>query len=109
MEKIKVVVKEPGEPAEERIIDNTLKAFQTAVGGFIEAVPFAEGVTMIVNEEGKILGLMPNLPFRDDIICGTVVFVGTDGEDFADCPMSAEEIRKIYKEGWWYGATVSNF
>ena len=99
MRKIKVVVKEPGKAPEERKIRDTLEDLQELVCGFIEAVYFAEGVVMLVNEDGKNARLMPNFPLWNDIICGTAVFVGHEGDDFADCPMSAEEIQKILKNG----------
>lgn len=42
-------------------IESTLQAFQTVVGGFIEAVPLPDGSTLWLNEEGKIDGL----PFNE--------------------------------------------
>ena len=37
--KLRVVMVEPGKPAYETEIDNTLEAEQKAVGGYIEGVP----------------------------------------------------------------------
>ena len=40
---------------------NTLKAFQKAVGGYIETVTLEQtGLVVIVNEEGKLMGLPIN-------------------------------------------------
>lgn len=38
----------------------SLKEMQAAVGGLIEVVQLDEGRTLVVNEEGKMLGLPPN-------------------------------------------------
>lgn len=39
MNTVRVLYKEPGKPAEFRTIENTLKAFQHLVGGYIEVMP----------------------------------------------------------------------
>ena len=82
---MKVLIKEPGKPAEERDIENTLEALQEIVGGNIEAVYYSPAVVIWVNEEGKYLGLAPNFINEDcdDIICGTVV--ATRVNDSGDC------------------------
>lgn len=38
-------------------MDNTLEAFQQAVGGYIEVVPLTLNLAVVCNEEGKNLGL----------------------------------------------------
>ena len=85
-EKMKVLVKEPGKPAEVREIENTLEACQKIVGGQIEAVRIAINVAIVVNKEGKINGMKPNFICCGDLICGPVFFcgieLGDDGEEF---------------------------
>ena len=100
-EKIRVLVKEPGKEAELRDIPNTLKALQSAVGGYIETVTFAEDCTLVVNEEGKLQGLPPNFLFFGDVIAGTAVLAGVDGEEF--CSLTDEQIesaRKLLRCGY---------
>ena len=51
--------------AEFKIIDDVkdepdLKAAQTFVGGMVEGIPFPNGDYLIVNEEGKLIGLPLN-------------------------------------------------
>lgn len=58
--KLRVVVAEPGKPAEIREIDNTLEAMQAVVGGNLECLPICTGHDVWINEEGKLLGLEPN-------------------------------------------------
>lgn len=99
--KIRVLVKEPGKEAELREMPNTLKALQSAVGGYIETVTFAEDCTLVVNEEGKLKGLPPNFLFFGDVIAGTAVLVGVDGEEF--CSLTDEQVQsiKIILPGMW--------
>ena len=86
---ILVIVKEPGkDPVVEPLFDNTLEAFQEAVGGYIETYSLAEGVCIICNEEGKLLGLPYNMSiFREDFV-GTILVVGTKGDEFASLKAS---------------------
>ena len=48
-----------------KIIDNvkdepTLESAQAFVGGYVEGIPFPDGDYLIVNEEGKLMGLEVN-------------------------------------------------
>ena len=82
--KILVVIKEPGEPAEiEPLFENTLEAFQCRVGGNIEAVRLSTDLALIVNEEGKINNMPYNLTIAGLDLYGTVIAVGVRGEKFA--------------------------
>lgn len=80
MDKIRVLVKEPGKPAEVREIENTLKTMQAIVGGNIEALQITENVICYLNDEGKLLKLAPNFLNLLDVICGTAVFMRADEE-----------------------------
>lgn len=64
---------------------NQLKPLQQAVGGMIEVVPSTqEGLSVICNEEGKLIGLPINYKatilhrFGTDPLCGDVVILQTD-------------------------------
>ena len=91
--KIRVKEKRPDEKyGHVTHMSNTLQAFQKAVDGPIETISIVpQGIVCIVNEEGKLRNLEPNFymgraPFGDRIV-GTAVIVGTDGEEFCDCPI----------------------
>ena len=79
---IEVIYKKPGKAPEIREIVNTLDIFQTLVGGHIETVRLTKSVLLVCNEEGKLLGLEPNIFCRNDVIVGPVILVGDAGEDF---------------------------
>lgn len=69
---------------------NTLDALQQQVGGLIEIPRFVKdfnelGIDMVINEEGKLLGLEPTLALLRghqvvEVICGPVLFVSHDDE-----------------------------
>ena len=69
-------------------IPNELHALQEAVGGHIEVVHLlSEGDLMIVDEEGLIKGREQNKTatiLAQQPICGDVLFVSEQGEDFGD-------------------------
>jgi hypothetical protein len=70
--------------------DDTLKKLQGAVGGWVQAIDLQENLTLWCNEEGKLIGLTPNVIGTHlweksfgmtDVIMGDVVFTGgTDDE-----------------------------
>lgn len=95
MNKIKVIKKVVGEEPEVVEIEDTLKSYQSIVGGYIECVRFTKDITIVCNDEGKLIGLEPNFYMMsiDEVICGDVVFVGVIGCDF--CSLNDKQIAKI--------------
>lgn len=83
---MKAIRKKPGCEPELVEVENTLKALQTEVGGYIEAVTLPYGAALICNEEGRILGLPDNGRVCGVDVVGTVLIVGTKGEEFCDVP-----------------------
>ena len=87
MKNIRVVVKKAGEPAELKWIVNELETYNKLVGGWIETFGLTDEILIVLNEEGKINGLEPNLVIpchggMTEYIVGDVVFVSIDGADF---------------------------
>lgn len=92
---MKVIVIRPFEQPTVEEIENTLKAKQTIVGGYIQAIyPWEDEVTLICNEEGKLIGLPLNRPLWNedgeiiDLIVGTFLICGApmDSENFESLP-----------------------
>ena len=78
-----ILFKEPGAPCEVREIPNELEAMQELVGGYIETLRLDGDLFFIVNEDGKMLGLTPNVVAPNlDILVGPVLIVadGCDGD-----------------------------
>lgn len=90
---ILVVIKEPGQaPKVEPLFDNTLESFQKAVGGYIETVSFGS-IVIICNEEGRLLGLEPNVEVGSVDFVGTILAVGVKEDEF--CSLSASVVPKV--------------
>lgn len=80
-------------------IDNTLKAKQEKVDGYIEYVRLNEDddVILICNDEGKINGMGPNRDIDYDIIFGPFLIVAENSEDGEDRSLTDEQISKYMK------------
>lgn len=87
---MKVIIKKPGNLGYEKDIPNTLEALQAEVGGPIEVVRVNNRLVAIVNEEGRLMGLPENVLG----LCGTIVFCGEDGEEFADIDAQSSELLR---------------
>lgn len=83
---MKAIRKKPGCEPELVEVENTLKALQQEVGGHIETVTIASDAVVICNEEGRILGLPDNGRVCGVDFVGTVLIVGTKGDEFCDVP-----------------------
>lgn len=70
------------------LIPNDLHTLQELVGGCIETLTFAEDACIICNEDGRLLDLEPNCRFCGYDFVGTILLVGTEGDEFVDCPLS---------------------
>ncbi len=75
------------EPMKAPVIDtlvNDLDSLQKAVSigaseqGLIELVYLEDNVSILCNEEGKLIGLEPNRRLGDDILCGVFYVVAED-------------------------------
>lgn len=81
---MKAIRKEPGCAPELIDIDNTLKALQTEVGGYIETVTIASDAVVICNEEGVLLGMPYNCRFFGVDFVGPILVVGRNKDEFCD-------------------------
>ena len=88
-----VLVVEPMKEPYVKEIDPGLHALQAEVGGDIAAsYPFDDPVGLVLNDEGKLIGLDLNRSLRDehgeiyDIVAGTFLVVGLGPESFASLP-----------------------
>lgn len=99
-ETIKVLLVEPEERPKVVEIGTGLENLQHAVGGDIEVVyPFEDRVGLIVNEEGKLIGLPLNRALRDennevyDIIAGSFLVAGLTEDNIGS--LTEEQIGKF--------------
>ena len=93
---LKVVYVEPGKPPFEAEILHTLEAQQKAVGGFIEPVYLDDDITLVGNEESKLIGMAGNRRLDNgSIIAGPFYLVGDTGDDFRS--LTDEETERMMK------------
>ena len=100
---MRAIYKAPGKDPQRVDIGNDLKVMQQLVGGRIETLRISDNGILVMNEEGKLLGLEENFYFGaiGDTIVGPVLVVGEDGEDFASLPNDeAAEIFRIMRGGF---------
>ena len=96
--RIKVLKVEPLKKPTVCYLENKLEALQEAVSidaeyvGLIEIIDLDRRTCLLCNEDGKLIGLMPNRRVGDDIICG-VFYVTGQNEDGDLTSLTDEEIR----------------
>ena len=83
---IKALMIEPGRKPCAVVLMNNLDALQKAVSvgapeqGLSEFVYLEDNVSILCNEEGKLIGLAPNRRLGKDILCGVFYVVAEDDE-----------------------------
>lgn len=91
-----------------RNVSPEYQSLQDLVGGLIE-IPFISeklmenNIDIIINEEGKLLGLTPQIAIMNrgkivDIICGPVVFIGAERETGNSVSLTYEQIELLQTE-----------
>ena len=98
-----VMVKRVGKPpvVQEIALDSALShlsAVQGLVGGYVESVPFENDMVMLVNEDGRIMKLPPNLVSYRGVLVGTVVFCGVQRNEWVGLTAKQIEFAKQYCE-----------
>lgn len=81
---MKAIRKKPGCEPEIIEVENTLKALQQEVGGYIETVTIASDAVVICNEEGVLLGMPYNCRFVGVDFVGPILVVGRDRDEFCE-------------------------
>jgi len=112
--KIKCIVKRPDEQfGHVTWVSDSLKNLQNTVGGYIETVTLDNGLVLICNEEGRLRNMPYNFTLRFlhyfnptdavevrpyQMIFGTVIACGVDGDEFADIPIDFNEWKSLLCE-----------
>jgi|GEM_PF-1017585 len=104
-DKIKVLIRRADQEPAVEVIDNTLKAKQEIVGGYIEMPynpDFSADLQIVCDEEGKFKNdPKPNVYWGDyDVIMGDIFFVGIsdEGESISLTPAQIDEAKKWIKD-----------
>ena len=95
MAKVRAIIKRPDEQYGHVCnISATLENLQKTVGGNIETITF-ENFVIICNEEGKLRKLEPNMFVGMDMLVGTIIVIGTKGEEFSDLRLDFSVWKKL--------------
>lgn len=103
--KIHVLMVEPGKHPEEYWLDNDLDSLQKAVSigapyqGLIELFELERGITLICNEEGKLLGLEGNRAYQGEVFAGVFYIAGSDRNGNL-CSLSQKDMERCRDVFW---------
>ena len=101
MKEINVLKVAPMSVPEVVTLKNDLRSLQEAVSvdapyvGLIEIINIDYTTAFLCNEEGKLIGLMPNRYFGTDILCGVFYVVGQD--DKGNLTSLSSKAIELYK------------
>lgn len=95
--KIRVLYVQPGKYPEERVVEHTLAAMQTLVGGDIEAMyPWEDNTCVVCDGEGKLKQKPLNRLLEDyDVLSGDFFVCGLGEDDFTSL---TDEQMKRYEQ-----------
>ena len=103
---IKALMVEPNKPPCVVDLNTDLDSLQKAVSigapeqGLIEFVWLEDNVSILCNEEGKLIGLEPNRRLGDDILCGVfyIVAENDEGELISLTDLQQERYSKMFRD-----------
>lgn len=101
--KIKTILVKPQTPPAVVFMENRLENLQEAVGGYIDMLNlFDDDVDIILNDEGKLIGLPPNkiLMYNGkviDMLSGNLLITGVDKNTGDTISIPEDKIDKYLK------------
>ena len=81
---MRIILYEVGKEPVVKEIENKLNPMKQIVGGWIEAFTQPNGIILVCNEEGKLIGLPMNRVMFNELIAGNFFLCRSNGEEFAD-------------------------
>lgn len=108
--RIKALMIEPGKHPCVVELKNDLDSLQKAVSigapdqGLVEFVYIEDNVSILCNEEGKLIGLEPNRRLGEDILCGVFYVVAENNN--GDLKSLTQEQQERYSKMFWNVDTI---
>lgn len=108
--RIQALMIEPGKHPCVVELKNDLDSLQKAVSigapdqGLIEFVYIEDNVSILCNEEGKLIGLEPNRRLGEDILCGVFYVVAENNN--GDLKSLTQEQQERYSKMFWNVDTI---
>ena len=108
--KITVLIIEPGKEPYIKNISPSLESMQAEVNGLIQVIyPFEDPISLICNEEAKLLNMPLNRALYDecgniyDIISGTFILAGFSCDSFTSLSSSQiDKYRKLFNKNEYF-------
>lgn len=110
MNKVKVLVKLPGQYPEVREIEPTYEAVRDIVDDWLEVIPCTpqtdRGIIYYCGEEGKLRDLEPNIALADmfgracDIVVGPILVVKYNMDDWMSTMTSLSKDEIAFHKNW---------
>ena len=94
---IRAFVKHPNQDPYLTPLSAELEAMQKLVGGYLQEVAISTDIVILCDEEGELKGKPYNCTFVSHDLVGTLVFVGVNKDIWADCPLSYQEFRQVFR------------
>lgn len=95
---MKAIGKHPGHDPHTVWIQNTLADLQSFVGGYIEVVRLDDDLVIVCDEEGRLKGKDFNCYVDGIGFVGSILALGTNGDDFTDSPIEISEFERLVEE-----------
>ena len=92
---LKAIVKEPGKEPEEFIVADDPKELENIIDGYLESVTVEEDIVVLCDELGRRNGKPINCWFDGINFRGTIIVLGSKGENFDNCPITLDEFREM--------------
>ncbi len=100
MNKIKVLIKQPGKAPYTTWISDTLENLQRTVGGYIETVTLTRNLVVICDEEGRLKGKPHNCTVGGVEFVGDIIVAGVEGEEIVSYPTDWQTIKQAFPGLW---------
>jgi hypothetical protein len=93
-----ILIKKPNSDFELAKINNSFEEYKKILGGYVELIPFYKKITILVNEEGRLLDLPFNIGVNNIPIYGNMIFVSRKKSDFTSLTKrQINQIKKLYQ------------
>ena len=100
MNKIRVLIKEPGKVPRSVWISPTKENLEKHVGGMIVNTFISSDVVLISRAGAEFAGEGLTAQIAHRRYFGTLIFAGADGKGYADLPRSPGAMKKLFPSLW---------
>lgn len=100
MNKIRVLIKEPGKAPRSVWISPTRENLEKHVGGMVVNTFLEKDLILISRADAEFAGEGLTAQIAHRRYFGTLIFAGADGKGYTDLPCSWSELRTLFPQLW---------